>query len=176
MKFKRIIIIGSPGSGKSYLSKKIAEITHYPLIHLDNEYWQPGWITTPREEWIDKQKKMISAKQWIIDGNYHSSIELRFEACDIAIFLDMNRITCILSAIRRHGKKRSDLPEYCEEKFDKEFRDFLIYIWNFPKANKQKIMNLHQTYSEKPFIIMKNRREVKKFIKTIKNECACEIQ
>ena len=125
MKYNRIIIIGSAGSGKSYLAKKIAEITKYPLIHLDNEFWNPGWVKTPREEWIEKQKEMISTEKWIIDGNYNSTLELRIEASDLVIFLDINRFVCMYGAIKRHGKKRSDLPDYCDERFDKEFIDFL---------------------------------------------------
>ncbi|MCL2545878.1 MAG: hypothetical protein FWE06_01620 [Oscillospiraceae bacterium] len=41
--YKKIAIVGSPGSGKSWLSKKIAALTGYPLHHLDVEFWKPGW-------------------------------------------------------------------------------------------------------------------------------------
>lgn len=74
MKYKRIIIIGSSGSGKSYLAKRVAEVTEYPLIHLDNEFWKPGWTKTPRDEWIEKQRKIIAAEKWILDGNYDSTL------------------------------------------------------------------------------------------------------
>ncbi|MBP1925336.1 adenylate kinase family enzyme [Sedimentibacter acidaminivorans] len=167
MKYNRIIIIGSAGSGKSYLSKKIAEITGHPLIHLDNEFWKPGWVETPRDEWIEKQKNIIASDKWIIDGNYASTLDIRFEACDVIIFLDINRFICILSAIKRHGKKRTDLPDYCKEKFDKEFFDFLKWIWTFPKRSKHKVLDLHKQYEDKPFIIIKRRREINSLIKTI---------
>lgn len=49
-KYKRIILIGSGGSGKSWLAKWLADITGYKLIHLDCEYWQPNWTKTPKEE------------------------------------------------------------------------------------------------------------------------------
>jgi len=129
--YDKIILVGSAGSGKSYLSKKIAECTHAPLFHLDNEYWKPGWVATGKEEWVDKIKKMMEGEQWIIDGNYNSSLELRYQAADLILFLDMNRFVCLYSAWKRHGKKRSDLPEYLEEKKDKEFLEFLLWIWNF---------------------------------------------
>lgn len=163
MKYKRIIIIGSAGSGKSYLAKKIAEATEYPLIHLDNEFWKPGWIETPRDEWIEKQKKLIDCEKWIIDGNYDSTLEIRFKACDAVIFLDINRFVCIYGAIKRHGRKRSDLPDYCAEKYNKDFFDFLKWIWNFPKRSRNKIFELHEQYSDKPFFVIKRRRECKKF-------------
>ena len=168
MKYNHIIIIGSAGSGKSYLAKKIAEITEYPLIHLDNEFWNPGWVKTPREEWIEKQREMISTEKWIIDGNYNSTLELRIEASDLVIFLDINRFVCMYGAIKRHGKKRSDLPDYCNEKFDKEFIDFLKWIWSFSKTSKPKIMELHNKYEEKQFVVIKSRRKVNKLIEEIR--------
>lgn len=170
MEYNRIIIIGSPGSGKSFLAKRIAEETKYPLIHLDNEFWKPGWTKTPRDEWIDKQRKIIAADKWIIDGNYDSTLDIRFEACDAIIFLDINRFVCILGAIRRQGKKRTDLPDYCIEKFDREFIDFIKFIWTFSKSVKPKILTLHKKYQEKPFIVLKSRREIKKLLEDV---CIC---
>jgi len=159
--FKRIIIVGNSGSGKSYLGKKIAEITDLPLIHLDNEFWKPNWVKTPRDEWIEIQKNLIKAEKWIIEGNYNSTMELRFEASDLVIFLDINRIVCMVSAIKRHGKKRSDLPEYLEEKFSGEFFNFCKRIWSFNKTVRKTIISLHGKYPEKPFLLIKKRSQLK---------------
>jgi len=49
-KYSRIILVGSPGSGKSWLSKRIAQITGYQLIHLDLEFHLPGWQRVPRTD------------------------------------------------------------------------------------------------------------------------------
>lgn len=110
----------------------IADITGYKLIHLDCEYWQPSWTKTLKEVWVEKQKGFIKGKKWIIDGNYNSSMELRFAAADLVIFLDINRYICMWSAFKRQGKKRSDLPDYLEEKMNFEFVDFLKWIWSLP--------------------------------------------
>ncbi len=166
--YKRIILVGSGGSGKSYLSKHIACITKQPLIHLDNEYWKPGWTETPKSEWIARQENLIEGESWIIDGNYNSTLELRFTAADCVIFMDRNRLACIYGAWRRHGKKRTDLPAYLDEKKDKEFFEFLKYIWKFPQQSRSKILQLHNKYPEKKFIVLKSRGEIKKFMKEIK--------
>ncbi len=166
----RIIIIGNGGSGKSYLAKNLSAITGLPLVHLDNEFWQPGWVKTPKEEWIDKQKNMIKEETWIIDGNYNSTMELRYEAADLVIFLDINRLVCIISALKRHGKKRSDLPEYLEEKLDSEFIGFCKLIWDFHRAGKRSILALHGRYPDIPFMVIKRRKEVNKLLKTWKND------
>lgn len=40
---KRVLIVGSPGAGKSTLAKKLAARTGLPLTHLDDLYWNAGW-------------------------------------------------------------------------------------------------------------------------------------
>lgn len=165
--YNKIIIVGSGGSGKSTFAKQLGIVTGLPVIHLDNEFWRPGWVETPREEWIEKQKQFISGDKWIIDGNYGGTLELRFEAADLVIFLDINRLVCVWSAARRTGKKRSDLPEELTEPkiFSKDFRDFAKWIWNYPKTGRKKVLALHEKYPDKAFLQIKRRRELKRFLK-----------
>jgi len=162
--YKRIIIVGNSGSGKSYLSTKLSAITGLPLVHLDAVFWRPNWEKTPRDEWIEKQKEMLAGREWIIDGNYGSTLALRFEAADVIIFLDINRLQCIVSAFKRQGKKRLDLPGYLIEKRDFGFLKFCLLIWNFHKKGRKTILELHEKYPEKPFIIIRKRNDFEAFI------------
>jgi len=166
-KYNKIILVGSGGSGKSWLSKRIAEITDYPLFHLDKEFWKPNMVMTPREERIARQQEIIGGEKWIIDGNFNSTMELRFAAADLIIFLDLNRLICISGVIKRNKKKRTDMPDYWEEPklFGKEFFEFCKWIWNFRKTGKQTIISLHEKYPEKEFLHIKSRRQVKKLLK-----------
>jgi len=165
--YKKIVLVGSGGSGKSWMSRHIAEITGYNLFHLDKELWLPGWVMTPREEKIAKQQAMISGESWIIDGNYNSTMEIRYAAADLIIFLDISRIVCMLSAARRSGKKRPDLPDYLEEHtaLSKEFRQFCKWIWSYPKTGRKTVMDLHDKYPNIAFLHIKTRRKVKKLLK-----------
>jgi adenylate kinase family enzyme len=167
--YSHIIIIGSAGSGKSWLAKRVAALTGYPLSHLDVEFWQPGWVKTPKEDWISRQQQLISRDKWIIDGHYQSTLELRFQAADLVIFLDINRWICILGALSRHGKKRSDLPDYLNERLDGEFVEFCKWIWNFPGNGRKKTLSLHQKYPEKEFLVFSSRRQMKAMLRTWQN-------
>jgi len=166
MAYDRIILVGSGSSGKSWLSKRISEITGYPLFHLDKEFWQPGWVMLSREEKIAKQKEMMERPTWIIDGNYESTMEIRFATADLVIFLDINRFVCATSVIRRTGQKRSDLPDYLVEPkiFSKDFYDFFKWIWSYPKKGRKMVMMLHEKYSDKMFLHIKKRRHVNKLL------------
>jgi len=165
-RYNKIILIGCMGSGKSWLSKRIAEITAYPLYHLDVEHWKPGWVMSSREEKIARQQKIISGEKWIIDGTYGSTMEIRFAASDLIIYLEINRLVCMWGAAQRAGKKRSDLPEYLEEKsvFSREFFQFVKWIWVFPKNNKKNIIALKEKYPEKEFLHIKSRREIRRIL------------
>ncbi|MEA4831165.1 MAG: topology modulation protein [Oscillospiraceae bacterium] len=169
--YTKIILIGSGGSGKSTFAKQLGGVTGLPVIHLDNEFWRPGWVETPRDEWVEKQKQLISGEKWIIDGNYGGTLEMRFVAADLVIFLDINPVICVWSAARRTGKKRSDLPQELTEPkiFSKDFREFAKWIWNYPKTGRNKVIALHERYPDKAFLQIKSRRELKKYLKVKRN-------
>lgn len=164
----RILVIGSPGSGKSTFSRKLAEITKLPLIHLDKEFWNYGWVETPREEWIKKQENMISGGQWIIDGNYGSTLDMRIEKADTIFCFQLSRIVCLLRYFKRvianKGKTRIDMPEGCPEKFDFEF---MKYIWSFPEASGKRNLERLQKSKGKHIIVFKKKNEVNKYIKEL---------
>ena len=165
-RYNRIMIIGCMGSGKSWLSKRVAEITAHPLYHLDVEHWQPGWVKHSREEQIARQKQIIRGEKWIIDGTWGRTMEIRYKSADLVIFLEINRLVCMWSAARRTGKKRSDLPEYLEERgvFSREFFQFCKWIWVFPRDNKGRITALREKYPHIDFLHIKSRREVNKLV------------
>jgi adenylate kinase family enzyme len=169
---KRIMVVGSPGSGKSTFSRKLAEITGLPLIHLDKEFWNNGWIETPREEWVKKQKYLIEGTEWIVDGNYGGTMDIRLEKADTIICFKLTRRVCLLSYFKRVitniDKVRSDMPEGCPEKFDFEF---MKYIWNFPKTSGQKNINRLEKIVGKKIIVFENRRQAKRYILEFSRSC-----
>lgn len=167
---KRIIIIGSGGSGKSTLAMQLKEITGLPVTHLDREFWQAGWVKTPEEEWKEKQIKLVSGEEWIMDGNYDNTMDIRIEKADTIILLDISNIICLFRAIKRRfiyaGKTRPDMNEGCPEKIDLEF---VKWIWNFPKVTKPKVMEKLERNKHKNIIILKSRGTVKNFLEDIQN-------
>ncbi|EJI1382244.1 MULTISPECIES: DNA topology modulation protein [Vibrio] len=150
---RRIAVIGSGGSGKSTFSALLGKELNLPVHHLDQLYWKPNWVKTPKDDWIKIQKGLCKSECWIIDGNYQSTLDIRFEACDTVIFLDVNRYTCIYRALKRTllSSKRPDLAEGCDERFDIEFIKFL---WDYPKKSKPLIMDKIKTLTRNKRVII----------------------
>ncbi len=69
-KMKKIIVIGSPGAGKSSFSKKLKNITKLPLYHIDMLYHKKDGTHITKEELEEKLKEIFKTDKWIIDGNY----------------------------------------------------------------------------------------------------------
>lgn len=165
---KRIMVVGSPGSGKSTFSRKLSETTGIPLIHLDKEFWNSGWVETTREEWIKKQENLIAGDSWILDGNYGGTMELRLGKADTLILFRLNRFVCLTRYLKRVvtnlNKIRPDMPEGCPEKFDFEF---MKYIWNFPEASGRRNFERIKKCNDKNIIIFNKRYEVDRYMKDI---------
>lgn len=158
----RIMVIGCPGSGKSTFSKALHEITDIPLYHLDMLYWNADKTTVDKAVFREKLSGTIQKSQWIIDGNYDSTIELRLKACDTVIFLDYPVDVCLNGIRERRGKARTDLPWI--EKSDEEDAEFIEFIKNYNSQNRPKVMALLDKYSDREIYIFKSRNEADEFL------------
>ena len=165
---KRIQIMGCSGEGKSTLARKLGEKTGLPVIHIDQLFWKPGWVESGKEEIDQKILAAAAGEKWIMDGNYTRTLTQRLERCDLVIYLDFPRWFCIWSILRRYfqniGKVRPDMPEGCLEKVD---REFLTWVWEYNGKHREKFYEAFAMMPRGKVIILKNRREVKKFLKQI---------
>ena len=157
---QRIIIIGCPGSGKSRLSRALHNKTGIPLYHLDMMYWNSDKTTVEKSVFLERLSAVLKKDEWIIDGNYGSTMELRMAACDTVIFLDCPLDVCLDGIKERRGKSRSDMP-WIETEEDAEFIEF---IKNYNEQQKPKVLELLKKYSDKNIIVFKSREEADAFL------------
>ena len=71
---KRIIVIGSPGSGKSTFSRKLNILTNIPLYHLDLIWHKPDKTNVTKEVFDKDLFEILKQDSWIIDGNYQRTL------------------------------------------------------------------------------------------------------
>ena len=107
---KKVIVIGCPGSGKSTFSRALHSSTGLPLVHLDMLFWNADKTTVEKSVFLKHLCAALEKDEWIIDGNYGTTMELRMAACDTVIFLDYPISACLEGIRQRRGKPRSDMP------------------------------------------------------------------
>lgn len=126
---KRVLVIGSPGAGKSTLSREMAERTGLPLYHMDRLHWLPGWVERDRDEAFSEVRQVLVQDRWIIDGNYGSTLPERIKSADTVIWLDYPTLLCLWRVLRRwwqyRGTNRPDMTEGCNENLNWEFIHFV---------------------------------------------------
>lgn len=158
---KKILVIGCPGSGKSTFARKIRDKIGLPLYYLDQLWHKSDKTTVSREEFDSKLSDILRRNQWIIDGNYNRTLEMRLKACDSVFFLDLPTEVCLRGVESRIGRKREDMP-WIEEEFDEEFRQ---WIMDFPQNSRPEIYHLLEQYESKKYIVIfKSRQEVNSYL------------
>ena len=157
---KKIIVIGCPGSGKSTFARALHETTGIPLYHLDMMYWNADKTTVEKSLFRKKLSAVLAQDEWIIDGNYGSTMELRIAECDTCFFLDFPLEICLGGIKERQGKPRSDMP-WVETEDDAEFLDF---IRKYNEKERPNVLSLLDKYSDKNIVIFKSREEADEFL------------
>lgn len=167
---KRVLVLGSGGSGKSTFARKIAEKTGLPLYHLDALFWKPGWVQPKPEEWKKTVSDLVEQEHWIIDGSYGGTLELRVPRADYIFYLDTPNWRCVWNILKRRikyakvfGRARPGMAAECPEKIS---FSFLTWVWFYPRKNKPKvlasIMKLKQT--DATFLIFTSYDALEKFL------------
>lgn len=160
---KKVIIIGCPGAGKSTFARKLKDRTGLPLFYLDMIWHKADGTNISRDEFDEKLKGIIEKEQWILDGNYIRTLEMRLKECDTVFLLDYPLELCLEGAASRIGKERPDMP-WVEAEFDQEFRQFIV---DFPKDSLPKIYELLKKYEkEKELHIFRKREDAEEYLRT----------
>jgi len=166
---KRVLVIGSGGSGKSTFATRLGELLKIEVKHLDSFYWRRGWQETPKDEWLEKVRELASEDSWIMDGNFGGTLETRIQHCDTIVFLDLPQLVCLWRIAKRRllyrGRSRPDMTEGCPEKLDWEF---VNWVWGYSRRSRPKIVKLLAEHAAtKRIVWLRSRAEVRRFLEDV---------
>ncbi len=131
--YRRIMVIGPCGAGKSTAAFEIARLFDLPLFHMDKLNWKPGWVETETLQLRSKVAEVAAHDSWVIEGNYGGTMELRLPRAEAVVYLDYPIPLCLFRIVKRvmryRGRTRPDMGEGCPEQLN---LSFLWYVarWN----------------------------------------------
>jgi adenylate kinase family enzyme len=156
LKYRKIHIIGAPGSGKTFIATKLQELTGLKAYDLDKIFWDQNENTYVRSSEVSRTEKLnqvLSQENWVIEGVYYKWLSKSFDDSDLIIVLTPSVLLrqwrifkrfLIRKFILGHFRKET-LSSFLEmfwwnQKFD---NDNMHRILNFTSKHKTKIVLCH---------------------------------
>ena len=179
---KQIMVIGiSAGVGKSTFARVLGEALNIHVYHLDTLYWRPNWVEASLEEFSKAQQEIVNQPQWIIEGNYSNTFEIRAKQADTIIYLELPLYVCLYRVIKRWfmniGKTRPDMGDGCKERLNWEFLKFILTTY-YPRKRKmsERLEVLQSLGPTKKIITLKSKQEVHTFIRKVRRKVNRKIR
>ena len=116
---KKLVIIGSSGTGKSRLGRDIAALTDLPLYHIDSIIWAENWTEVDDKSIKHSLDAIADTDRWIVEGWIDHYSDAILKQADLVIYLDFPGWLAMWGGLQRwfryRGKHRPELPPGCDE-------------------------------------------------------------
>ena len=99
----RIVIVGSTGSGKTALARRLGETLQLPHIELDAIHWGADW--TPLPDFADRVRAIIATEQWVLEGNYRAVRDSVWSRATTIVWLNYSFARTLLQVTRRSFRR-----------------------------------------------------------------------
>ncbi|MGO4530362.1 DNA topology modulation protein FlaR [Paenibacillus sp. 2TAF8] len=159
---RRIHIIGSTGSGKTYLAKRLSKQLDIPYYELDKVMWSSSVEMAGKNspEIRDKLLNEIIVKEsWIVEGVYYKWLADSFNLADKIIFLTPNTFVRDLRIMNRFIKQRIGIEKSNYRQTLKGLVEMIKWNHGFEAERKKEILEILKPYDYK-LAIIKNNNEL----------------
>ncbi|QUJ70622.1 adenylate kinase (plasmid) [Photobacterium sp. GJ3] len=171
---RRINVIGTSGSGKSTFSRNLAAAFGVPHIEMDALFWKRNWGESTDDEFFAALETAITPPAWVLDGNYHRTVPIKWREADTLIWIDYSFLRTLVQAIRRAIKRCLSQEELWPgtgntEKFRNTFLSRNSVVWWTIKtyhSNRERYLKImaDPAYAHLKFIQLRSPAEAKEFI------------
>lgn len=106
---QRILVGGSPGAGKTYVARSLADRMGLEYICNDTLFWEPNWAVKPMHERRRMFDEATARPGWTLDGNMCETDcpldRMVLERADTLIWLDLPRESVLWGVLTRTFKR-----------------------------------------------------------------------
>jgi len=160
LRYRKIHIVGGPGSGKTYCAQKLEMTTGLTSYDLDRVFWDQSkstYVRASEKLRSETLEKILANDSWIIEGVYYKWLSKAFDDADIIIILTPSVYLRQWRIFKRFLYRKFILLDFKKETFasfiemfwwnQKFDRDNMIRIRSFISEHQQKIV-FCQNYQE----------------------------
>ncbi len=156
--YRRIVLLGCAGAGKSTLGRRLADAIGAPFVCLD-AIWRPQWSNADAPAFRALMADAHAAQAWVSDGNFaQATFDLRLPRAEVIVWLDRPRWLCAWRAVRRVlGPGESHRPG--------DLIKVLRFIWGFERINRPRIEGLRQAIApDVPVVSLRTDAQIADFL------------
>jgi adenylate kinase family enzyme len=169
---RRVVVVGTTGSGKSQLAERLAGQTGLRVIELDALYWGKDWQPVPLELFRHRVERETKEDGWIVVGNYSQVRDIVWPNADTLVWLDLPLSLVMWRLLRRTVRRAATRTELWNTGNRESFRNaFLsrqsILLWALKthRRNRERYASDFQGLpKDKRVVRLKNRRQVERFV------------
>jgi len=126
-------VVGTSGSGKTSLARRLSERLGIPHVELDALHWEPNWTPAEPEVFAGRTAQALSGPAWVTDGNYGQVRNIIWSRANTMVWLDYSLPVIMSRMLRRTVRRlvtREELWNQNREDFAGAFlsRDSII-LW-----------------------------------------------
>lgn len=140
---RRVIVVGTSGSGKTTFARRLAEILDVPHFELDQLHWGPNWTPKDMAEFRQLTEAAVTGERWVIDGNYEVIRDIVWPRAATIIWLNYPFVTVFWRVLRRTIGRvvgRQELFSGNRESFRQSFfsRESILWwvITSYPRRRR----------------------------------------
>ena len=156
---KRIHIIGSVGSGKTTLAKKLSSKLSIPYYELDNIVWKRtknGDVRNTMEDRDSIFQNIIFNDQWIIEGVHYEWVSKSFEEADIILVLDVPKRKRRYRIMKRFFFQKVGIEKANYKPTFNMLRKMFVWNHNFETIYRPEILFMLKKYKQKVYLLKDN--------------------
>lgn len=139
---RRIIVIGTTGSGKTTMARRLAGMLGVPHIELDTLHWEPGWHEAPRDVFRARVAAAVAADGWATCGNYSAVRDLTWPRADTVVWLDFSMPVNFFRLFRRTIRRLITRETVCNGNVETFRGQFLstdsLFVWLFQTYRRRR--------------------------------------